>query len=121
MGVLGCGARASRLTPTYVLLAQVKQRWRGTVEVINAGSSLKFCRIAEGLADFYPRLAPTSEWDTAAAQAVLSAAGGSVVSATANEHTGFSRLVYNQRDTALNPDFYALGDADFDWVALLKG
>jgi len=103
------------------LLAQVKQRWRGTVEVINAGSSLKFCRIAEGLADFYPRLAPTSEWDTAAAQAVLSAAGGSVVSATANEHTGFSRLVYNQRDTALNPDFYALGDADFDWVALLKG
>ena len=103
------------------LLAQVKQKWRGTLDVTNAGSSLKFCRIAEGLADFYPRLAPTSEWDTAAAQAVLSAAGGSVVSAAVNDNGGFTRLIYNQRDSALNPDFYALGDVGFDWVALLKG
>jgi 3'(2'), 5'-bisphosphate nucleotidase len=44
----------------------------------NAGSSLKFCRIAEGLADIYPRLGRTMEWDTAAGQAVLVAAGGSV-------------------------------------------
>ncbi len=43
-----------------------------------AGSSLKFCRIAEGVADLYPRLGPTSEWDTAAGHAVLEAAGGSV-------------------------------------------
>ena len=103
------------------LLAQVQQKWSGTVEVTNAGSSLKFCRIAEGLADFYPRLAPTSEWDTAAAQAVLNAAGGRVVSALPNACGTFSSLVYNQRDSALNPDFYALGDAEFDWVALLKG
>jgi 3'(2'), 5'-bisphosphate nucleotidase len=45
----------------------------------NAGSSLKFCRVAEGSADFYPRFGPTSEWDTAAAHAVLAAAGGEVV------------------------------------------
>jgi 3'(2'), 5'-bisphosphate nucleotidase len=45
----------------------------------NAGSSLKFCRVAEGSADFYPRFGPTSEWDTAAAHAVLAAAGGEVL------------------------------------------
>src|SRR5690606_10582007 len=50
------------------LLGQVQQKWCGAIEVTNASSSLKFCRIAEGLADLYPRLAPTSEWDTAAAQ-----------------------------------------------------
>lgn len=50
----------------------------GTCQFTQAGSSLKFCRIAEGEADIYPRLAPTCEWDTAAAQAVLEAAGGFV-------------------------------------------
>ncbi len=50
----------------------------GPHELIQAGSSLKFCRIAEGSADLYPRLGPTCEWDTAAGQAVLEAAGGSV-------------------------------------------
>lgn len=51
----------------------------GAVSLVQAGSSLKFCRIAEGLADVYPRLAPTCEWDTAAAQAVLEGAGGCVL------------------------------------------
>jgi 3'(2'), 5'-bisphosphate nucleotidase len=50
----------------------------GTCELIQAGSSLKFCRVAEGAADIYPRLGPTSEWDTAAAQAIVEAAGGNV-------------------------------------------
>lgn len=50
----------------------------GTCQLVQAGSSLKICRIAEGAADVYPRLAPTCEWDTAAAQAVLEAAGGAV-------------------------------------------
>lgn len=50
----------------------------GQHELIQAGSSLKFCRIAEGSADVYPRLGPTCEWDTAAAQAILEAAGGYV-------------------------------------------
>ena len=47
-------------------------------ERIVCGSSLKFCRIAEGIADFYPRLAPTFEWDIAAGDALLAAAGGAV-------------------------------------------
>ena len=51
----------------------------GPVELVQAGSSLKFCMVAEGAADLYPRFAPTCEWDTAAAQAVLEAAGGCVV------------------------------------------
>ncbi len=51
----------------------------GAVSLIQAGSSLKFCRVAEGAADIYPRLAPTCEWDTAAAQAVLEGAGGVVL------------------------------------------
>lgn len=51
----------------------------GKVTLIQAGSSLKFCRVAEGVADVYPRLAPTCEWDTAAAQAILEGAGGVVV------------------------------------------
>jgi 3'(2'), 5'-bisphosphate nucleotidase len=49
--------------------------------VTNIGSALKFCRLAEGLADLYPRLGRTMEWDTAAPQAVLEAAGGSVLTA----------------------------------------
>lgn len=51
----------------------------GQVTLVQAGSSLKFCIIAEGAADIYPRLAPTCEWDTAAAQAILEGAGGVVV------------------------------------------
>ena len=50
----------------------------GDYELVNMGSSLKFCLLAEGKADFYPRLGPTSEWDTAAAHAVVKAAGGRV-------------------------------------------
>jgi 3'(2'), 5'-bisphosphate nucleotidase len=66
------------------------------VEVVNIGSSLKFCMLAEGKADFYPRLAPTSEWDTAAAQAVLEAAGGKVMK------TDFSTLGYNSKDARID-------------------
>jgi 3'(2'), 5'-bisphosphate nucleotidase len=51
---------------------------RRVADVIHMGSALKFCRVAEGIADLYPRFGPTMEWDTAAAQAVVEAAGGSV-------------------------------------------
>ena len=57
------------------------QAWiaaRGASDLLAVGSSLKFCRVADGSAHVYPRLAPTHEWDTAAAQAVLEGAGGSV-------------------------------------------
>jgi len=74
----------------------------GPVTLIQAGSSLKFIRIAEGLADYYPRLAPTCEWDTAAAQAVLEGAGGSVTQASGEA------MVYGKVDI-LNPYFIACG------------
>ena len=70
------------------------------VELIQAGSSLKFLRIAEGLADIYPRLAPTCEWDTAAAQAILEGAGGSV------KQTDGSPVIYGKSEI-LNPHFIA--------------
>jgi 3'(2'), 5'-bisphosphate nucleotidase len=57
-------------------LAELLSRYK-IASLTNIGSALKFCKLAEGLADFYPRLGPTSEWDTAAPQAVLEAAGGS--------------------------------------------
>jgi 3'(2'), 5'-bisphosphate nucleotidase len=51
---------------------------QGVTQTISAGSSLKFCRVAEGAADLYPRFGPTMEWDTGAGHAVLAAAGGAV-------------------------------------------
>ena len=70
------------------------------VELVQAGSSLKFCRVAEGSADIYPRLAPTCEWDTAAAQAVLEGAGGYVYD------TQGQPLRYGKA-AVLNPSFIA--------------
>ncbi|MGH1374138.1 MAG: 3'(2'),5'-bisphosphate nucleotidase CysQ [Cellvibrionaceae bacterium] len=86
----------------------------GTITTKSMGSSLKFCRVAEGLADLYPRLAPTAEWDTAAAQAVVEAAGGAVVDEQ------FNRLRYNQKESLLNPFFYVIGDKHFDWKSALQ-
>lgn len=84
----------------------------GSHELVSMGSSLKFCRVAEGLADFYPRLGPTSEWDTAAAHAVVSAAGGSVV------RLDGTPLEYNRRDTLLNPEFLVIADPQRGYVEL---
>ena len=81
----------------------------GEIEPVNLGSSLKFCRLAEGRLDAYPRFGPTSEWDTAAGQCILEAAGGIVVDPKGRP------LRYNQRDTILNGDFLALGDQDLPW------
>ena len=75
---------------------------KGKVELIQAGSSLKFIKIAEGLADIYPRLAPTSEWDTAAAQAILEGAGGEVLQLNGKD------VVYG-KENILNPHFIARG------------
>lgn len=68
-----------------------------------AGSSLKFCRIAEGYADVYPRFGPTSQWDTAAGQSVLEAAGGRV------ETLSGESLRYGLDRPMLNPSFVAYG------------
>lgn len=86
----------------------------GETQVVSMGSSLKICLLAEGAADIYPRLALTSEWDTAAAHAVLSAAGGEIYD------TQFQPLRYNQKDVLLNPFFIALADTAYPWQALLQ-
>ena len=72
--------------------------------LLAAGSSLKFCLVASGEADLYPRHGPTMEWDTAAGQAVLEAAGGSVTTLDG------ARLLYGKRDREFrNPHFVARG------------
>ena len=85
----------------------------GGVERKPMGSSLKLCTLAEGQADLYPRLGPTSEWDIAAADAVLAAAGGVVLTFDGKP------LRYNTKDSLLNPEFLALGDAGFGWMERL--
>lgn len=87
----------------------------GPVELKNMGSSLKLCLVAEGKADIYPRLALTSEWDTAAAQAVVEAAGGKVLDIHLEE------MRYNRKEDILNPFFYVIGDVDYPWEDLLEG
>lgn len=83
------------------LIDGLKQAF-GALELVNVGSSLKFCLLAEGEADCYPRLAPTSQWDTAAAQGVLEGAGGQVLDVTG------APLDYAARHDFLNPSFLAL-------------
>ncbi|HEX5787656.1 MAG TPA: 3'(2'),5'-bisphosphate nucleotidase CysQ [Woeseiaceae bacterium] len=85
----------------------------GEFDMVPMGSSLKFCVVAEGAADVYPRLGPTSEWDTAAAQAVVEQAGGKVVT------TDGRPLAYNRKDDILNPWFVVIGATDRNWLALL--
>lgn len=70
---------------------------------VTAGSSLKFCLIAAGEGDVYPRFGPTSEWDTAAGQAVLMAAGGKVVEAADGTPLSYGKAGFR------NPDFIAWG------------
>ncbi|MGD8514844.1 MAG: 3'(2'),5'-bisphosphate nucleotidase CysQ [Granulosicoccaceae bacterium] len=85
----------------------------GDYEIISMGSSLKSCLVAEGKADLYARLGPTSEWDTAAAQCVVEEAGGVVTDTTMH------RLYYNTKDDLLNPYFFVSGDPDKDWSQYL--
>ena len=84
----------------------------GDYELTSMGSSLKFCLVAEGKADFYPRLGPTSEWDTAAAHAVVTAAGGKVVTLDGQP------LRYNCKPSLLNPEFLVIADTTRDWLGL---
>jgi len=93
------GSRSHGGDKLAIWLAQLKNEHT----FVAAGSSLKFCRIAEGQADVYPRFGPTSQWDTAAAQAVLEAAGGAVT-----DLQGAS-LRYGLDRPVLNPEFIALG------------
>ena len=83
-------------------------------ELISLGSSLKICLVAEGKADVYPRLGPTSEWDTAAAQCVLEQAGGRLV-----DREG-ATLEYNSKESLLNPEFFACGATPHNWNQYLE-
>ena len=102
------GSRSHRGDSLDAFLARL-----GPHELVPMGSSLKFCLVAEGSADVYPRLGPTSEWDTAAAHAVLAGAGGTVVD------LGGAPLRYNTKAQLLNPFFVAYGPSDHDWLQLL--
>ena len=89
----------SHANPDLKKLVEEKRREHGEVELITAGSSLKICMVAEGLADMYPRLGPTCEWDTAAGQAVAEMAGAKLLDYKTGEP-----LKYNRPDL-LNPWF----------------
>jgi 3'(2'), 5'-bisphosphate nucleotidase len=85
----------------------------GDHEMVSMGSSLKICLVAEGIADVYPRLGLTSEWDTAAAQCVVEQAGGSLTDLE------MKPLLYNTKDSLLNPFFFVFGDDSRDWSQYL--
>jgi 3'(2'), 5'-bisphosphate nucleotidase len=102
------GSRSHRGSSLDAFLSRV-----GPHELVAVGSSLKLCLVAEGGADVYQRLGPTSEWDTAAGQCVLEQAGGQVLKLDGEP------LEYNRENT-LNPSFVGFADADIDWLALVK-
>lgn len=85
----------------------------GDYETVIMGSALKSCLVAEGKADVYARLGPTSEWDTAAAQCIVEEAGGRITD------TAMRPLRYNTKEELLNPHFFAFGDPDVDWSQYL--
>ena len=101
---------------TRDFIAAIEKRF-GDVELVSRGSSLKLCMVAEGSADIYPRIAPTMEWDTAAAHAVVRAAGGEVVQFDPDvgapdylpgNAPELQPVVYNKEDL-LNPYFVVSG------------
>jgi 3'(2'), 5'-bisphosphate nucleotidase len=102
------GSRSHRGNSLDSLLAHL-----GSHQLIAVGSSLKLCMVAEGSADLYPRLGATSEWDTAAAHAVVLAAGGYVTSTTG------APLTYNSRPELLNPHFLVYADRERQWHRFL--
>ena len=81
------------MSPETQAYIQEMEHLHGHVKTVSSGSSIKICLVAEGVADAYPRYAPTMEWDTAAGDAVARAAGRAVVSA----ETG-KPMVYNKPD-----------------------
>ncbi len=102
-------SRSHRDARTEAVMTRIAASTGSDVEPVALGSSLKFCGLADGGMDVYPRFGPTSEWDTAAGQAILEAAGGCVLDPRGRPFR------YNQRDTVLNGDFMALGDAALPW------
>ena len=105
-------SRHHRAQAVSTLCEKITTTW-GETSLQAMGSSLKICLVAEGQADLYPRFGPTSEWDTAAAQAIVEAAGGYVLTANGLP------LRYNQKSSVLNPDFFVIGKDIDRWRVLL--
>lgn len=101
---LVAGSRSHRGSSLKEFLEKI-----GKYEIVSMGSSLKSCLVAEGSVDIYPRLGPTSEWDTAAAQCVVENAGGQLLDLS------MKPLEYNRKDSLLNPHFLVIGDPEFNW------
>ena len=96
-------SRRHRGTRLQRCLDWLDENW-GPLERRNSGSAIKFCQLADGRGDFYPRFSPCCEWDTAAGQAVLEAAGGALLGMDGNP------LRYNTGDSLMSPNFYAIAD-----------
>ena len=128
---LGCGVSGGRTKESHLevqiapdlhelgegdageLVVVIEVEHFGDVERLPAGSALKFCYLAEGRGDIYPRFSPCCEWDTAAGQAVLEAAGGSLVDLE------FNPLRYNQQSSIMSPNFYGLARTGTNWKEIL--
>jgi len=95
---------ASRSHPSKMLDTLLEEI--GEYKIITKGSSLKFCLIAKGQADIYPRLGPTSEWDIAAGHAIVKFAGGSLLTIDRES------MQYNRTENNLNPYFVAASSED---------
>ena len=93
--IVGSRSHLNEATKSYILKIEKNNK----TEIVSKGSSLKFCLIAEGGAEIYPRFAPTMEWDTAAGQAICEAVGVKVIDISTNEP-----LKYN-KENLLNPYF----------------
>lgn len=98
--------------PPSVAFQQFVQKI-GQHKLLTMGSSIKSCMVAEGSADIYARLGPTSEWDTAAAQCIVEEAGGYLTD------LNLQPLQYNQKDSLLNPHFLVYGDGRVNWPKYL--
>ncbi len=106
--IVVAGSRSHRSPAFQDFLAKLP-----AYEVISMGSALKSCLVAEGVADVYARLGPTSEWDTAAAQCIVEEAGGRITD------TNMQVLRYNTKEELLNPHFFVFGDVSIDWSKYL--
>jgi 3'(2'), 5'-bisphosphate nucleotidase len=110
--VAGSRSHGSEMMQQY--MAKLSADNGGKPETLSMGSSLKFCLVAEGRADLYPRLGLTSEWDTAAAHCIVEQAGGYITK------TDMTPLEYNTKDSLLNPFFFVFGDNSRDWSQYLE-
>ncbi len=111
--IIVAGTHSARSPALQTFLDNLKREFNG-YELKYMGSSLKSCMVAEGEADIYARLGPTSEWDTAAAQCIVEEAGGLITD------TNMQVLKYNTKESLLNPDFFVFGDKSMCWQRFLS-